>query len=117
MIRLAEEEKKNEGETTEHKKSTAETDRNLMAAVSYLWVVSVAMYFLKKEDKYIVFHAKQGMVIFALSLVAFIPILNVFLFFVPLIALVLSIVGAVKAYKGEMYKFPFIGDLAEKIDF
>jgi uncharacterized membrane protein len=91
------------------------SDSNLMAALSYLWILSIIMYVLKKDDEYVKFHAKQGMVIFGASLILWlIPIIGWLLNIAVLVAV---IIGAFKAYQGEKFKFPLIGDLAEKINF
>lgn len=88
-------------------------DSKLMAALSYLWLISVVMLVLKKEDAFVQFHAKQGTVIFLGSLILwFIPILG---WFLNIFALIAMIVGFLKAYAGEKYKMPVVGDLAEKI--
>ena len=64
------------------------------------------------------FHAKQGMVIFGISIIGMlsIPLFGLG-FLINTLTLVLVIIGAIKAYQGEKYKFPVISDLAEKINF
>lgn len=54
--------------------------------------------------------------IFALSLVfGYIPYIGGILgMLLSLISLALWIVGIIKSYQGEKYKFPIIGDIAEK---
>lgn len=89
-------------------------DKNIVAALSYLWILSVVLYVLKKDDKYIEFHAKQGMVLFVLSFLGMFPVLGWPLW---VISFLLIIVGALKAYKGEKYRIPLIADVAEKIKF
>lgn len=99
-------------------KATTKNDSNIFGALSYLWILSVVFYITNKDDTYVVFHAKQGMVLFALSLIVLIPIVVWFLSIpVYLIVLVASLVGAIKAYQGEKYKLPVISDIAEKINF
>ncbi len=103
----------------EEVKAVAKTsDSNILAALSYISIVSIVMYVIKKDDAYVMFHAKQGMVIFALSIIGTftIPLFGLG-FLINLLTLVLVIVGAIKAYQGEKYKFPVISDLAEKINF
>jgi len=103
-----------EKETTPKTKS-AENNSNLIAALSYFWILSVVFYITNKEDKFVVFHAKQGMVLFALSIVlTFIPVIG---WLANIGVLIMSFVGAVKAYGNEKYKIAIIGDLAEKINF
>lgn len=95
----------------EEKKS----DSNLMAALSYLWLLSVVMLLLKKEDPFVKFHAKQGLVLAIASIVAgVIPFLGWFLL-VPIV-IIGEIIGFIMAIQGKEYKLPVIGDLAGKIN-
>ena len=89
-------------------------DSKLFAALSYLWLLSVVMLVLKKDDEFVKFHAKQGTVIFVVSIILwFIPIIGWLLQIAVLIAVV---IGFLKAYSGERFKLPVIGDLADKIN-
>lgn len=101
--------------------SPKKSDNNLLAAISYLWILSVIILFVKKDDDYVTFHAKQGTVLFAVSVVLW--ILGLILFFLlPLLGilnlavLVAVIVGFIQALSGKRYKMPVVGDLAEKIN-
>lgn len=89
------------------------SDSNLMAALSYLWILSAVMLMIKKDDPYVAFHAKQGLVLFLASIILwFVPFFGWFL----QMAVVLGVVvGFVKAMSGERYRMPLVGDLAEKI--
>lgn len=89
-------------------------DSKIFAALSYLWVLSIVFYVLKKDDAYVQFHARQGMVLFLLSLCWIVPIIGWIVSFVAFIGIV---VGAIKAYSGEKYRIPMVADLAEKINF
>jgi len=89
-------------------------DSKLFAALSYLWLLSVVMLILKKDDEFVRFHAKQGTVIFAVSIILwFIPIIGWLLQIAVLIGVV---IGFLKAYSGERFKMPVVGDLADKIN-
>lgn len=89
-------------------------DSKLFAALSYLWLLSVVLLVLKKDDEFVKFHAKQGTVIFIASVILwFIPILG---WMMQIAALIAAIIGFLKAYSGEKYKMPVVGDLAEKIN-
>lgn len=91
------------------------SDSNLMAALSYVWVLSVVMLLLKKEDKFVQFHAKQGLIIFLATIVAnFIPFIGWFL--INPILIIAEIIGFVMALQGKEFKMPLVGDLAEKIN-
>lgn len=96
----------------EEKPVSTNSDSNLMAALSYVWVLSIVMLFIKKDDEFVKFHAKQGLILFIASFVGVIPFFG---WFIWLIVVVLDIVGFIKALSGEKFKIPVVGDLAEKI--
>ncbi|MFA5052086.1 MAG: DUF4870 domain-containing protein [Patescibacteria group bacterium] len=87
-------------------------DSNLMAALSYVWILSVIMLILKKDDEFVKFHAKQGLILFLISFVGVIPVIGWFVWIIVVIAM---IIGFIKALSGERFKVPLVGDLAEKI--
>lgn len=89
-------------------------DSKLFGALSYLWLLSVVMLILKKDDEFVRFHAKQGTVIFVASIILwFIPIIG---WLMQIAVLVGVVIGFLKAYSGERFKMPLIGDLADKIN-
>lgn len=88
------------------------TDSNLMAALSYVWVLSIVMLIVKKDDEFVKFHAKQGLILFIASFIGVIPVIG---WIIWLVVVVFDIVGFIKALSGERYKVPVAGDLAEKI--
>lgn len=97
------------------------SDSNLLAAISYLWILSVIILFVKKDDDFVTFHAKQGTVLFGVSVI--LAIVGVPLIFLgPLILLInlaifiAVIIGFVQAISGKRYKIPVVGNLAEKIN-
>lgn len=87
-------------------------DSNLMAALSYIWVLSLVMLFVKKDDEFVKFHAKQGLILFLISFIWWFPFFG---WIIGLLVAVLDIVGFIKALSGEKYKMPVVGDIAEKI--
>lgn len=97
----------------EIQKTKSASDENLIAACSYLWLLSVVILWAKKDSEYIKFHAKQGLVLFLTSILFwFIPILG---WMLQLAVVAGVIVGFVKALGGEKYRLPLVADLAEKI--
>jgi fumarate reductase subunit D len=81
-----------------------------IAALSYAWILSVFVYFWKKESPFVRFHAKQGIVLFILSiLVWLIPFVGRFL---ELLILALMVLGFLGAAQGQWKELPIIGDMA-----
>ncbi|ADC69443.1 protein of unknown function UPF0132 [Methanocaldococcus sp. FS406-22] len=97
-------------------------DKNIEGVLCYLlfWISGLIFLLLEREDDFIRFHAMQSFVTFlSLNLVAIvvsaIPIIGwVISALINIAIIVLWIVGMIKAYNGEMYKFPVFGDIAEK---
>ena len=94
------------------------SDQNLKGALCYvLGFLSGAFFLLtEKENKFIRFHAMQSVVVF-LGIVVFtmIPIIGQILsILVAPLSLVLWLILMYKAYQGEKYKLPVVGDFAEK---
>lgn len=95
---------------------------NVTAALSYaLWLIGgIIVYLIEKENRFVRFHAMQSIMMFGSLLIfsimlGFIPVINLLAaFFMPVVVLICWIFGIIKASKGEYFKFPFIGDLAEK---
>lgn len=103
-------------------KSTTGLDENLGGLLAYLafFITGIIFVIIEKENQFIRFHAMQSIFLFgglfvfniALGLIPFIGwIFN--LLFAPII-FILWIFSMYKAYKGERFKFPIVGDLAEK---
>ncbi len=95
----------------------------LAAALAYLlgFISGIVIYVLEKENDFVRFHAMQSTLFFAavfiLSFIlGFIPVIGwlVVSVFLPLVGFAGWLVGMINAAKGKKYKFPFIGDYAEK---
>jgi len=84
------------------------------------FVTGIIILLVEKESKYVRFHAMQSTILFGGVFV-----INIALGFIPilgwLVGLILSFVTFIlwivlmwKSFQGEMYKVPYVGDLAEK---
>ncbi|MFK7814833.1 MAG: DUF4870 domain-containing protein [Gammaproteobacteria bacterium] len=95
-------------------------DKNTSALIAYVlgWISGLAVILIEKDDEFVRFHAMQSIITFgALTLLSIFAswIFYYFLFFGSIIhiaAVVLWIILMVKAYQGEKFKLPVIGDLA-----
>ncbi len=98
-----------------------QNNENLMGAAAYLlaFVTGIIFLIVEKESKFVRFHAMQSTILFGGIFIA-----NIVLGFIPilgwLVGLLLSFASFVlwivcmwKAFQGEMYKVPYIGNLAE----
>jgi len=89
-------------------------DRNLMAALSYVWILSIVMLIMKRNDQFIQMHAKQALILFLFSLVSFIPVIGWIIGFLAFVGMVL---GFINAWQGKEFKLPFIYAWSTKIKF
>lgn len=97
-------------------------DQNLEALLCYAlgWITGIVFLFLEKENEYVRFHAMQSLVTFlALFIITMvigsIPILGWLIsFLVSILGLIIWVMLMIKAYQGEFYKLPYIGDFAEE---
>ncbi|KUK79654.1 MAG: Uncharacterized protein XD95_0228 [Microgenomates bacterium 39_7] len=105
----------NPSQPTSTKSKKGNTSALLCYAVG--WITGLIFLLTEKEDKFIRFHAAQSLLVFgALNLITFIPIIGWMLapLLVP-IGLILWILLMLKAYQGERFKLPVVGDYAEKV--
>ena len=97
-------------------------NENILGAVAYLlgFITGIVLLLVEKNSKFVRFHAMQSTVLFGGLFVVnlilgFIPILGWLVgFILSLAAFVLWLVLMWKAFNGEMYKVPYVGDIAEK---
>lgn len=89
------------------------TDQNLLAALCYVWIVSLLMLVTKRDDQAMQFHAKQGVILLIGSCLGFIPVLGWLVFALSVAGMV---VGFVQAWQGKQYKLPFVYGLSQKIN-
>ena len=92
------------------------------AILSYLWVLCLVPLILKKDNRFALFHAKQGLILFigelAIGFIGIIPFIGwMILFFGTFLFGILSLVGIVQVLLGNFWKMPVVGAIAEKINF
>lgn len=97
-------------------------NENLMAAASYLlgFVTGIIFLLIEKQSRFVRFHAMQSTILFGGVFVVnialgFIPILGWLVgLLLSLVAFILWILLMWKAFQGETYKVPYVGEMAEK---
>jgi uncharacterized membrane protein len=104
------------------KKTSLGLTENFEAMLCYAfgWLSGLIFFLVEKDNKFVRFHAMQSLITFlgimVIGLVCgVIPIIGwlVGILLVPA-SIILWIVLMVKAYKGEMFKLPIAGEMAEK---
>lgn len=108
-----------------HKKTTLGFDENIESIIAYagIWVTGLILLFIEKDNNHVRFHAMQSLITFfslfiISSLILVIPVIGI------IISSLITFAGTFlwfllmyKAYNGELYKLPYIGDMAEEIIF
>lgn len=85
-------------------------DNKDLAALGYVWVLSLVVLFAKRGSPFVQFHARQGAVLFVLSLVVWaMPFVGKL---AEVLVLALCIIGFLHAAQGEWREVPIIGPLS-----
>jgi len=99
-------------------RSSTGLDENVAGFFCYLlgFITGIVFLVVEKESGFVKFHAKQSTITFLSLLVltivfGWIPVLGALIF---IFSLVLWLILMVKALRGEKYKLPIVGKLAEE---
>jgi len=106
-------------------KTSVNIEENIASMLCYLggWITGLIFFLIEKENKTVRFHALQSLITFIgvfvvyifLSFISwFVPFLWIFNVLFGLLVFILWILLMIKAYQGEYFKLPIIGDIAEK---
>lgn len=103
-------------------KTSLGLQENIEALLCYLftWITGIIFFLLEKKSKFVKFHAMQSIITFLgltiISLIfGWIPIIGwAITGLIGLISLILWIILMIEAYRGEKYKLPLVGEIAEK---
>jgi uncharacterized membrane protein len=82
-----------------------------IAAFSYVWIMSVLIFITRRDSKFIQYHAKQGMILFVISILfGLIPFIGQYL---VLLAVAGMLLGFINAAQGNYADVPLAGDLSK----
>ncbi len=92
----------------------------LFAILAYISFLCFVPLFLKKDNRFAFFHAKQGLVIFIgevlAAVLSVVPFFGVIVQFLAILAFSLvSVVGIIQVLMGQYWKMPYVYPIAEKI--
>lgn len=101
-------------------KITGGLEDKFFAIISYISFFCIVSLLLKKDDKFVLYHAKQGLVLFLFEVLS--GILTVVPFLGPLISTVgfvlfslIALWGIFQVLMGNYARIPIISDIADKI--
>ena len=93
-------------------------EENIEGALCYLlgWVTGLIFYLIEKDNEFVRFHARQSILtflpLFILGIVvSWIPFLG---WVIGLLTFILWLVLMIKAYQGNKFKLPVVGNIAER---
>ena len=103
-------------------KASMNLEENVAGLLCYVvgWITGIVFLVLEKENTFVRFHALQSILTFLpLSVIAWllgwIPFVGWALgALVSILMLILWLILMYKAYQGERYKLPLVGEIAEK---
>ena len=104
-------------------KTAGGLDENVAAALTYLlgWITGVGFLLVEPSNRMVRFHARQSTIVFGgLSIAWFVAMTIPFIgwFFawlvIPYLSVALWLLLMYKAYRGQRFKLPFAGDLADQ---
>ena len=104
-------------------KTAGGLDENVAAALTYLlgWITGVGFLLVEPSNRLVRFHARQSAIVFGgLSIAWFVAMTIPFIgwFFawlvIPYLSVALWLLLMYKAYRGQRFKLPFAGDLADQ---
>ena len=93
----------------------------IYAFCSYLSLLCLIPLFFKRDNQFVLFHAKQGIVLCGLEIILcffkFFPVIGEVLFiFGMVICGIFSLSGMIKVIMNEFWEMPVLFDIAEKIN-
>lgn len=100
----------------EEKTSPDKSSNTLMAVLSYFGIlVLIPLLTDAKNDPFVKFHIKQGLVLLVVSIIAgvigWIPVVG---WIVPILVFVLFLIGVINAASGKKEPLPVIGQYGDK---
>jgi fumarate reductase subunit D len=94
-------------------------DKRMMAVMAYIPFLCFIPLLKMRDDQYVYFHARQGLVLFFLEIIAFIfsfPHLSQLFWTAIIIGCIgAAVAGIMFAVQGKAHQIPIIGELASRL--
>jgi uncharacterized membrane protein len=102
------------------------SNRNVMIALSYLWLLAIVPLIVEKDDAEVQWHAKHGLVLTVaeiilyavLAVVSMVPVIGCITVFLPFVVfigfLVIRILAITKGMNGQRFTIPALSDFANR---
>ncbi len=97
-------------------------ENKVIAALSYIWILFIIPLIVKKDSRFCVEHAKQGLVLFIAELIVLIiriiPVLGwIVAYVLGVVLTIVSLIGLIYALQGKFWKIPIVYDFAKGFKF
>ncbi|MEO5378729.1 MAG: hypothetical protein H7832_13235 [Magnetococcus sp. DMHC-6] len=98
----------------------ADGGSQFLAAMSYLGILVLVPLVLNREDSYVRFHARQGLILWIWEVIAVFTLVlpgigRPFFSISSFMCFLLSVIGLVSVLLGRAWKLPVVGPFAEKL--
>lgn len=110
----------NQNQAPQNASNNNKSNKTVMGVLSYLGVLVIIPYIVSRNNPFVRFHIKQGLVLLGIELIVWVlgslvgP-LGVLLLIVNLGVLVLSIIGIVNVVQGKEKELPLVGKFAKNL--
>lgn len=91
-----------------------------MGVLCYLGPLVFIPFFVAKDDPFVKFHIKQGLVVFVIELVAYLLPMLLWIYFLSMLmnlimlaALILSVIGIINVVQGKETELPLVGSFGK----
>lgn len=98
-------------------------ENKFYAVISYFWILFLIPILVKKDSQFAIFHAKQGLALFVLTVIygalSAVPFIGWFLisWLGAIIVIVLFLIGIINALQGQCKELPVIGGWFRNVKF
>lgn len=95
--------------------------KTLMAILAYIGPLIVVSYLLAKDDPFVKYHMKQGLLLVVAEVASWMIAITLFVLFpllqlVNIIILIFAVIGIIHAAQGQEKPLPLIGHLAKSFE-
>lgn len=93
----------------------------VFGVLSYLGILVLIPFLIKKDDDFVHFHAKQGLIMLivwiAIAIISMVPYLGLLFGSVLYVILgIVSLIAIIKVFMGEKWEIPIISTYADKLN-
>lgn len=104
--------------TSEKIPVTTQEKNTLMAVLAYIGILIIIPYLVAKDDDFVKFHIKQGLVLVVIELIVWFAGMMIWglyplLMLVNIATLVLSVIGIINVLQGSKKELPLVGQFAK----